>query len=222
MATVTPDLKPLTCCGISSSYIHHDLNILSRWTTFLNISRFRLARQTPAHLHISTEVPPTYIGTFNTNCYLLSYSKAIHPLHQFLCLYPGQVPEVSIQLDSTQASQTSKRDSKQPDELQSQEQPNQSNPNETTDDMAGKLGQPRKGQTFYTQPTSGKSCTTTFRSLYVTDDASQDRYYPSTAGSRGSVSPCTRPPKVTIHNGGGSVPKDEPRSSQVEYDKVYR
>lgn len=88
--------------------------------------------------------------------------------------------------------------------------------------MAGKLGQPRKGQPFYTQVEQGKSRLTTSRILHVTDEATQDRYYPSTAGSRGSVSPSTRPPKVKIHNGGGQVPKDEPKSSQLEYDGKYR
>lgn len=88
--------------------------------------------------------------------------------------------------------------------------------------MAGKLGQPRKSQTFYTQPTSGNSYLTPRAVSHSTNDAIKDRYYPSTAGSRGSVSPSTRPPKVTVHNGGGPMPKDEPRSGQVEYDKVYR
>jgi hypothetical protein len=88
--------------------------------------------------------------------------------------------------------------------------------------MAGKLGQTRKGQTFYTQTTQGKSDQSSSTLLHVTDDVTQDRYYPSAAGSRGSVSPSTRPPKVTVHNGGGQMPKDEPRSGQVEYDKVYR
>ena len=46
--------------------------------------------------------------------------------------------------------------------------------------------------------------------LHVTDDMTQDRYYPSAAGSRGSMSLSTRPPKVTVHNGGGQMPKDEP------------
>jgi hypothetical protein len=88
--------------------------------------------------------------------------------------------------------------------------------------MAGKLGSTRMGQAYHPKPAQGKHYLSSSSAvLQVTDTLTQDRYFPSSAGSRGSVSPSTRPPKATVHNGSGTVPKDETRSGK-EYEKVWR
>ena len=84
--------------------------------------------------------------------------------------------------------------------------------------MAGKLGQLRKGSTFYTQTTQSKSRLISPSLLHVTD-VDSDRDYTSNGGSRGgSISPTARPTKVSIHY-GGPQPKDEPKTSQYEDEK---
>lgn len=220
VATVTPDSKPfshaaafLPLTPLTILYFY-----LAGRPFFPSFHSFTKATTT----YISTQVSPTTISTFNTNCHLPTCPQH-HYLNNTTCLLPRHVSELSTQLDSKQTSEPNKRDSKQPNELQLQEQqPTQPKSDETADDMAGKLGQSRPGQTFHPKPAQGKSYLSSPTVLHVTDALTQDRYFPSSAGSRGSVSPSTRPPKVTVHNGGGTVPKDEPRSGQVEYEKVWR
>lgn len=88
--------------------------------------------------------------------------------------------------------------------------------------MAGKFGQVRKGQTFYSQSRQGQSFNLVTYELHVTDNFRIDESLPSDAGSRGSVSPGAKPPKVKIHKPSGPAPPDEPRSTDAEPEGVYR
>jgi hypothetical protein len=79
-------LKPLTCCGISSSYISHNLYIPTSLADSLRITRLRLPQQTTTQTHISILITP-----FDANYHFPSYSDTtLTSSNTLTCLHPRQ------------------------------------------------------------------------------------------------------------------------------------